>query len=166
MSAIRNSLPSQQPAHWYPPPNPVQTQHPLPDDTGRIIFTRQLWQRTMPDEDQTEQGVLNQSHSANAQASQTNASAPSRRTSSTVSLRSQRRSPSPSHGSKTPLTPEESPPFRTTRKRSAGLVQQEDKALDSADTTPAHSRGNSGDSAVHVCICQPDPKVPRPRNGK
>ena len=165
MSDIQDLLPSQRPARWYSPPNNlVQAPHPSTNDTGRIVFTRQLWQRTMPDEKQTEQGVLTKSHSGNAQAIQNNALG-TRRSSSTFSLRSHRRSPSPSRGSKKPLTPEESPPSRTTRKRSAGIVEQEDKALASAETTPAHTRANSGESAVHVCICQPDPKIPRPRNG-
>ncbi|KAK3691890.1 slightly ste11-like protein [Vermiconidia calcicola] len=118
----------------------------------------------MPDESQTGQDVLNKSQVADTQASHNAASSSSRRTSSTISLRPRNLSPSPSRGSKTPLTPEESPPFRTTRKRSAGIVEQEDKALDSADISPAHTRASSGDSAVHVCICQSDPKIPRPRN--
>ncbi|KAK5120262.1 hypothetical protein LTR85_006468 [Meristemomyces frigidus] len=118
----------------------------------------------MPDETQSDQGVLNKSRIQDSHGSHNSAAGPSRRTSSTVSTRSQRRSPSPSRGSKTPLTPEESPPFRTTRKRNAGAVEEEDKELDSASTTPAHTRASSGDSTAHVCICQPDPKIPRPRN--
>lgn len=168
MSATQHPLPSQSRGHWHsqvPADNQaVQTIHPPPDDTGRVIFTRHLWQRNMPDGNQSE-AVLNKSQSANSQASQNNVSHSSRRTSS-ISLRSHRRSPSPSLGSKTPLTPEESPPSRSTRKRSAGFVEQEDKALSSANTTPAHTRANSGESTAHVCICQPDPKIPRPRNGK
>ena len=170
MSAIRKSLPSLPPLlpeHWYPNPNhPVQTLQPPPDGTGRIVFTRQLWQRNMPDGAPNEQRVSNRSHAVNAQATQSNAAGPSRRASSTNSSRSQPRSPGLSRGSKTPLTPEESPPFRTTRKRSAGIVDQEDKAIDHSDISPAHTRNSSGDSTAHVCICQPDPKIPRPRNGK
>ncbi|KAK4548050.1 hypothetical protein LTR36_010770 [Oleoguttula mirabilis] len=159
MSAIQNSLPSL-PTPWVP----LSAQTQPTNDSGRVIFTRQLWQRTMPDGPQSDQGVLNKSRTEGAHRPDNSAAGPSRRTSSTVSTRSQRRSPSPSRGSKTPLTPEESPPFRTTRKRNAGAVEDEDKELDSASTTPAHTRASSGDSTAHVCICQPDPKIPRPRN--
>lgn len=174
MSAMRKSLPSLPPLppqHWYSSPNhPAQTLRPptLPplDDTGRVVFTRQLWQRTMPDRHQSEQTVLNTSHASNSHAAHNNTAGSSRRTSSTTSSCSQHHSPTPSHGSKTPLTPEESPPFRSTRKRTAGIVESEDKAIDQPDISPAHTRNSSGDSSIHVCICQPDPKIPRPRNGK
>ncbi|KAK1821852.1 slightly ste11-like protein [Friedmanniomyces endolithicus] len=83
------------------------------DDTGRIIFTRQLWRRNMPDGNNIEQGVLNKSQSQDAHESQKTSAPPSRRVSLNVTTRSRRRSPSPSRESKTPLTPEESPPFTT-----------------------------------------------------
>ncbi|KAK0282432.1 slightly ste11-like protein [Friedmanniomyces endolithicus] len=151
------------------PPLPQTWEHTAgqaqrPDDTGRIIFTRQLWRRNMPDGNNIEQGVLNKSQSQDAHESQKTSAPSSRRGSLNVTTRSRRRSPSPSRESKTPLTPEESPPFTTSRKRSASIVEIEDTALDSATTTPIHSRGSSGDSTLHVCICQPDPKIPRPRN--
>ncbi|KAI7209569.1 hypothetical protein KC333_g8665 [Hortaea werneckii] len=119
--------------------------------------------------DHSEQNVLNKSQSQIQDDHHRNhpsggAAGPSRRTSSTVSTRSRRRSQSLSGGSKTPLTPEESPPSKSTRKRNAGTVEEEDKELDSASTTPVHTRASSGDSTAHVCICQPDPKIPRPRN--
>jgi HMG box factor len=148
------------------PPNTVQTQLPPLNDICRAVFTRQLWQRTMPDEDQSEQDILNKSHTAASQGRNNRTAPSSRRTSSSISLRSRNRSPSPSRGSKTPLTPEESPPFQSTRKRSAGTAEEEDQPLNSTNTSPAHTRANSGEAAVHVCICQPDPKIPRPRNGR
>ncbi|KAI7597939.1 hypothetical protein KC346_g14459, partial [Hortaea werneckii] len=119
--------------------------------------------------DHSEQNVLNKSQSQiQDDPHRTHPSGgvagPSRRTSSTVSTRSRRRSHSLSGGSKTPLTPEESPPSKSTRKRNACTVEEEDKELDSASTTPVHTRASSGDSTAHVCICQPDPKIPRPRN--
>ncbi|GAB1736049.1 hypothetical protein NU219Hw_g6101t1 [Hortaea werneckii] len=119
--------------------------------------------------DHSEQNVLNKSQSQIQDDHHRNhpsggAAGTSRRTSSTVSTRSRRRSHSLSGGSKTPLTPEESPPSKSTRKRNAGTVEEEDKELDSASTTPVHTRASSGDSTAHVCICQPDPKIPRPRN--
>ncbi|RMX83645.1 hypothetical protein D0869_05158 [Hortaea werneckii] len=154
------------PTPWIPAV-PVQTQPATNEQPGRIIFTRQLWQRTMPDH--SEQNVLNKSQSQIQDDHHRNhprdrAAGPSRRTSSTVPTRSRRRSQSLSGGSKTPLTPEESPPSKSTRKRNAGTVEEEDKELDSASTTPVHTRASSGDSTAHVCICQPDPKIPRPRN--
>lgn len=160
MSAIQKSP---LPTPWIPG-GPAQTQRA--NEPGRIIFTRKLWQRTMPD--QSEQDVLNRSQSKaqdSLPGSQHSAAGPSRRTSSTVSTRSRRRSLSLSRSSRTPLTPEESPPFRSTRKRTAGTTEEEDKELDISVTTPAHTRTSSGEATVHVCICQPDPKIPRPRNG-
>ena len=147
------------------PPDAVQAQLPPLNDICRVVFTRQLWQRTMPDETQSEQDISNKSHIAASQGRNNSTSASSRRTSSSISLRSRNRSPSPSPGSKTPLTPEESPPFQNTRKRSAGTATAEDRPSTSTDNSPAHTRANSGEAAVHVCICQPDPKIPRPRNG-
>lgn len=168
MSAIQHSclpsLPNHQCRRGIPP---IQT-HAADDSARRIIFTRQLWQRTMPDGDQSDHAVLNKSQAQDTRGSHHINPSSSRRTSSSVSSRSQRLSPTPSQNqrdSKTPLTPEESPPFRITRKRTAGIVETEDKDLIHADaSSPAHTRSGSGD--IHVCICQPDPKIPRPRNGK
>ncbi|GAB1732239.1 hypothetical protein NU195Hw_g1028t1 [Hortaea werneckii] len=169
MSTAQNSQQhhSSLPTPWIPAVPVQQTQPAANEQPGRIIFTRQLWQRTMPDH--SEQNVLNKSQSQiqddpHRTHPSGGAAGPSRRTSSTVSTRSRRRSQSLSGGSKTPLTPEESPPSKSTRKRNACTVEEEDKELDSASTTPVHTRASSGDSTAHVCICQPDPKIPRPRN--
>ncbi|KAI7062743.1 hypothetical protein KC327_g13263 [Hortaea werneckii] len=155
------------PTPWIPAVPVQQTQPAANEQPGRIIFMRQLWQRTMPDH--SKQNVLNKSQSQiqddpHRTHPSGGAAGPSRRTSSTVSTRTRRRSHSLSVGSKTPLTPEESPPSKSTRKRNACIVEGEDKELDSASTTPVHTRASSGDSTAHVCICQPDPKIPRPRN--
>ncbi|QIW97742.1 hypothetical protein AMS68_003260 [Peltaster fructicola] len=89
----------------------------------------------------------------------------SRRTSSTVSSRSIRPPKSPTAESRTPLTPEESPPYRSTRKRAISNVEDDDRAYHSVEPSPTHSRTNSSEqAAVQVCICQPEPKIPRPRN--
>ncbi|KAK5112137.1 hypothetical protein LTR62_004480 [Meristemomyces frigidus] len=123
----------------------------------------------MPDGNSSEIGVSHPSQSQESpRGHNTNSATSSRRPSSHTSTRSRRRSPSPSRDddSKTPLTPEESPPFKLTRKRTAGIVELEDKELDETTSTPVHSRGSSNDSTAHVCICQPDPKIPRPRNGE
>lgn len=76
--------------------------------------------------------------------------------------------PSPTHSLReTPLTPEESPPFRSStsgsgRKRSASNLDHDE----SPEGSPLHVRGSSGDSSISFCLCQPEPKVPRPRNGE
>ncbi|KAK6433725.1 slightly ste11-like protein [Oleoguttula sp. CCFEE 5521] len=155
--------PVRRPSTWLPP---IQVQPPIAppaptSDEGRIVFTRQLWQRTMPDE-QTEHAVSIRSYSQGSLVQPINTSV-SRRASSIVSSRSLRSASSPS-GSKTPLTPKESPPFRSTRKRTASIAEREDKGAGSSEVTPAHTRASSGDSASQVCLCQPDPKIPRPRN--
>jgi len=166
MSAIQDSSllpPLHPPPNWIPP---IQVHPPLLPSTsepGRIVFTRQLWQRTMP-EASSEHGVSTTSQSQGSlSAYQVNTNI-SRRTSSNVSTRSLRSAPSPTGSSRTPLTPEESPPSRPTRKRGADIVEEEDKEIDIHEA--AHTRASSGDSTAHVCICQPDPKIPRPRNGK
>ena len=164
MSAIQYTSPSEHSTSGLSSSTYEQVQLPSLADSGRIIFTRQLWQRNMPDETHSEQDVSHKSHTAASQGRNNSASDSSRRASS-ISLRSHNRSPSPSRGSKTPLTPEESPPFHNTRKRSAGAVGQDGAASHSSNTSPAHTRANSGESAAHPCICQPDPKIPRPRNG-
>jgi HMG box factor, other len=162
MSTLQKSLPSL-PVPWEGQ-GIVQT--PSADDTSQITYTRHLWQRTMPEYNDGELGVLNKSQSQYALSSHNNSAAASRRTSSNVSTRSQcRRSASLSRASKTPLTPEESPPSSVSKKRAADAIDVEDQESKSATTTLTHSRGSSGDSALHVCICQPDPKIPRPRNG-
>lgn len=140
------------PAHWTP--STAQTRSA--NEPGRLIFTRQLWQRTMQGGNQTDQRVSNKSQAQDI-PSRTSAVAGSSRRSS-VSTRSQKHSPNSSQAeSQTPLTPEESPPF--SRKRTAAVVEEEDKEIDNTDATPANQRQSS------VCICPPDPKIPRPRNG-
>ena len=168
MSAIQDSSllpPLHPPPNWIPSIQVQPSALPLAPEPGHIIFTRQLWQRTMP-EDSSEHGVSTRSQSQGSlSAYQANAST-SRRASSNVSTRSLRSAPSISGSSKAPLTPEESPPSRPTRKRSVNVVEEEDREIDSHEVTPIHTRASSGDSTAHVCICQPDPKIPRPRNGK
>ena len=164
MSAIQYTSRSEHSTPGHSSATYEHAQLPSQADSSRIIFTRQLWQRNMPDETHSEQDVSHKSHTAALQGRNNSASDSNRRASS-MSLRSRNRSPSPSRGSKTPLTPEESPPFQNTRKRSAGAVEQDGVALHSSNTSPAHTRASSGESTSHVCICQPDPKIPRPRNG-
>jgi hypothetical protein len=112
------------------------------------------------------------------------------RVSSTISLTTtaQSQQPSPtkaSLSSDTPLTPEESPPFYHQQnqphnhqqhqqqhyqgKRSAEHALLDDEDINSEVTSPSshHTRDNSAEEPlVNFCLCQPEPKVPRPRNGK
>ncbi|KAF2460262.1 hypothetical protein BDY21DRAFT_383962 [Lineolata rhizophorae] len=69
-------------------------------------------------------------------------------------------------------TSRDSPRFRELRKRATSVTSKDDDEETGApDDSPAHTRAGSGDSAsttntaaTHVCLCQPDPKIPRPRN--
>lgn len=49
-----------------------------------------------------------------------------------------------------------------SRKRTASLMADEPKAR---ATSPATTQGSNSDNAGQFCLCQPDPKIPRPRNG-
>lgn len=136
----------------------------------QVIFTRQLWRRSMPvdSSDANDSGLIVKSGEASNTVSATSEQALDRRASTVTSTRSHRQPSSPSRGSRTPLTPEESPPFRTTRKRTISALENndDDRPLDSAATSPSHARTDSGETtSSQVCICQPDPKIPRPRNG-
>lgn len=147
MSAIR--VPLSEPRY-----TSAESAHSQP----QIVFTRQLWERTMPATDTSDTSTG--SHSVSIGRDRT------RKLPSVVPLPSHSHShsrPSPTHSrvSDTPLTPEESPPFRSSRKRSADTLDQ-DEAF---DISPSHTRDNSGDSSISFCLCQPEPKVPRPRNG-
>ena len=133
--------------------------HDSAPDQPQILFTRQLWQRTMPSD-------TDQAHPSRGQrvsiggstiGKTSNASA---RTISTSSLHSPKPgSPTISHRSDTPPTPGDSPSHRSGRKRSADHLEEVEE-----EVTPSHSR-ESSDSAFQPCFCQPEPKVPRPRNG-
>lgn len=95
----------------------------------------------------------------------------SRRTSMSTSTRSQE---SASHvqisKSTDGLPTPESPSFRVTRKRAASVVIRDvGDTMEVDHVSPTHtwvSSGDSRDSTYHLCLCQPDPKIPRPRNGR
>ncbi|KAK6000190.1 hypothetical protein QM012_003822 [Aureobasidium pullulans] len=89
-----------------------------------------------------------------------NGGANSRRVSTNISIAQQVQHSPKSRVSNTPLTPEESPPFRDHRKRSADALDQDELQ----DVSPSHTRDGSTESVVNFCLCQPEPKVPRPRN--
>ena len=69
----------------------------------------------------------------------------------------------------------EEPTFvrRLTRKRAASLVHIEEDKPKSEDDDPTYQRSSnsapttgSGEFSGHICLCQPEPKIPRPRNGE
>lgn len=61
----------------------------------------------------------------------------------------------------------ETPPIRVGQKQTASLITTNDQRFrDLPALSTANTVTPSVDSASHVCLCQPDPKVPRPRNGK
>lgn len=74
-------------------------------------------------------------------------------------------------------TKEEEQPTPTSpqaaRKRNAS-IEIDDRTQQSVESesptdvkTPASAvSAGSGDLSPHVCLCQPEPKIPRPRNGK
>ena len=61
---------------------------------------------------------------------------------------------------------------QATRKRLASLVEVPGRgeSASSAEEVPSRSATSttaaSPDYVGHVCLCQPEPKIPRPRNGK
>ena len=74
------------------------------------------------------------------------------------------RMPRPSEG---PPTPESSPPFQPSRKRTVSTFEEPQQGAGFEDPdNSGHSWESSGEPTYHVCLCQPDPKIPRPRNGK
>jgi len=65
------------------------------------------------------------------------------------------------------VTPEHSPTRpRTTRKRTATEYEGDDGEREVHTVVTSHIRGPSDSSASNVCLCQPDLKIPRPRNGE
>ncbi|KAI5235176.1 hypothetical protein E4T43_09459 [Aureobasidium subglaciale] len=119
----------------------------------QIVFTRQLWERTMPS---AEHGDLSTSSQGIANDGGVN----SRRVSTNISIAPQLQPSPKTRLSDTPLTPEESPPFRDQRKRSAEALDPDEVQ----GVSPSHTRDGSTESLVNFCLCQPEPKVPRPRN--
>lgn len=69
----------------------------------------------------------------------------------------------------------EGPTFvrRLTRKRAASLVHIEEDKPKPEDDDPTYQRSSnsapstgSREFSGHICLCQPEPKIPRPRNGE
>ena len=58
-----------------------------------------------------------------------------------------------------------SPPARLNRKHVASLDIVEVNSPAISELSISSPRSDPANSASHVCLCQPDPKIPRPRNG-
>jgi hypothetical protein len=75
----------------------------------------------------------------------------------------------PEKGAEPPTPSSNSPVTRLTRKRAASLNSESASHLRIEDLalTNANSSGPPilDPTREHVCLCQPDPKIPRPRNG-
>ena len=63
---------------------------------------------------------------------------------------------SPREPKNSPESPDEGP---LTRKRTASLME------DKSNRSSSAAIEQIGEPASHFCLCQPDPKIPRPRNG-
>lgn len=65
-----------------------------------------------------------------------------------------------------PPTPNSSP-MRLTRKRAASLSTESanDPRIEDLGLNSAKFAGPQAAAREQVCLCQPDPKIPRPRNG-
>jgi hypothetical protein len=79
-------------------------------------------------------------------------------------------------GRSAPTIQKEEPPSpavaspRTTRKRLSSLVEvaepEESGSPVEERPLPSATSAGSPDFSGHVCLCQPEPKIPRPRNGE
>ena len=59
-----------------------------------------------------------------------------------------------------------SPPARLNRKRAASLAIIEGSHSPAiSELSISSPKSDPANSVSHVCLCQPDPKIPRPRNG-
>ena len=59
-----------------------------------------------------------------------------------------------------------SPPGRLNRKRAASLeIIEGSNSPAISELSISSPKSDPANSASHVCLCQPDPKIPRPRNG-
>lgn len=58
-----------------------------------------------------------------------------------------------------------SPAARLNRKRAASLEIIGANSPAISELSISSPRSDPANSASHVCLCQPDPKIPRPRNG-
>ncbi|KAK8198530.1 slightly ste11-like protein [Zalaria obscura] len=127
----------------------------------QIVFTRQLWKRTMPGRD-NECAEVPIGTRTDSKVNEDILISPGGKSPTLQPREARRLSRTSSQTSHTPLTPEESPPFGSARKRSASVLDEGESV-----ETPSHTRDNSGASATsfpELCLCPPEAKVPRPRN--
>lgn len=136
---------------------------PTAHSEPQIVFTRQLWKRTMPGRD-NECAEVPIGTRTDSKVNEDILISPGGKSPTLQPREARRLSRTSSQTSHTPLTPEESPPFGSARKRSASVLDEGESV-----ETPSHTRDNSGASATsfpELCLCPPEAKVPRPRNGE
>jgi hypothetical protein len=61
-------------------------------------------------------------------------------------------------------TVEQTPP-RMTRQRTAIVAPLEEQSSTNKDTESPPQSATSAEAVSQICLCVPDPKIPRPRNG-
>lgn len=60
----------------------------------------------------------------------------------------------------------DSTPARMTRQRTAHLAHNDDSpTTHKEDDSPIPTSAASNEPISQICVCQPEPKIPRPRNG-
>ncbi|KAG9691945.1 hypothetical protein KCU59_g23767, partial [Aureobasidium melanogenum] len=101
------------------PPNTTSSAAEPSHAQPQIVFTRQLWERTMPSAEHDDLSTSSQGIASNGGVN-------SRKVSTNISIAEQVQHSPKSRLSDTPLTPEESPPFHDHRKRSADALDQDD----------------------------------------
>jgi HMG box factor, other len=70
--------------------------------------------------------------------------------------------PIPQRGSQDSSASDQPATGPLTRKRAASLMADESTIR---ETSPATTRDSISETTNQFCLCQPDPKIPRPRNG-
>ncbi|WPH04018.1 Hypothetical protein R9X50_00690200 [Acrodontium crateriforme] len=133
MAALHLSSPLQPSAPWSNNSSQLQQS---PSDSAQIVLTRHQHPLNMPD--------VNLSNETTFKTSETQ-----------VGIESQ------SAGRRTPLIPDQN--LNTIcGKRKASVTEHDDKETTSIEATPLNTTVDIVDDATHICLCQRDPKIPRP----
>ncbi|KAF2404928.1 hypothetical protein EJ06DRAFT_518010 [Trichodelitschia bisporula] len=150
-------------SHAHPPTGPSS---PHVKVSGRKI------QPSSTPTENPEAGLQQTTTSQTASLSTTSGPPQSKPTSPTLSVKSPS-SPTTSEKLKTRQQHSTPPTLRMTRKRAstlADLAEEPEPREKAGDSPPrsadsdAHKPQTSPDVFPHICLCQPDPKIPRPRN--
>lgn len=129
-------------------------------DQPQICFTRQLWQRTMS----VDQNSVSSPSASLARVSIGSSIAPTRqstaRSASVASIMS-----APLQSMNSPHTPtrtigsDQQSPSSSPRKRPVDQIEE-------TEQTALSSPRSTVEASPYPCLCQPEPKIPRPRNGE